>query len=125
MIPYDVKPRFKGTPTECREDLTTDEQAAIRYSVRMWLLQERAKMSFQEASVYLRYERPKALEDFDEKWHLSDSEINIIMKSAKEKFEKASEYTDVFMGYGRFSDDVIYDKLGRRKNLDRYYKGPK
>lgn len=112
-------------PPISNSEYALDELALIRYSVRIWLLQENAGLDYLEASVFLKHERPDSFDSLEIRHNLSKEELDKLMSSAKEKFERASENTDVFMGYCRFSEEVIYDDLGRRKNLDRFYKGPK
>ncbi len=50
--------------------VTDEEFRLIRCATRMWLLQERVPLTFVQAGIYLREEKPESLEDIASRFGL-------------------------------------------------------
>lgn len=94
------KSKVRSHPWRSGEPLTEDEFREVRYATRIWLLQERVPLSFAEARIYLRREKPETPEDIARRFGLSAEDIlrsdpEIIGKVAKAEAER-----DIFFGHG-------------------------
>jgi hypothetical protein len=85
-----------------RSRIGTTEFAQIRYGVALWLLQEKAGLSYKEARVFLAHSRHETTEHLMESLGISRNTIYGLRRSAKKKVEKcnpAPDLSDLLHGY--------------------------
>jgi len=77
----------------------TTELIQITYGVSFWLLQERARFTYKEATVFLAPYRHESLDDLAERFKVSKKKIKKIRKSAYKKLKMFEGRKKVMMGY--------------------------
>lgn len=98
--------------------MTDDRAPQIRYAVRLWLLQERACLSYCEARAYLMDERCETLEDLAKAFSCTTDQVSDIRARAERKVSEANAVRDVFMGYGPIPADSRFDCHVEDRNCD-------
>ncbi len=72
----------------------------IRYSMRIWILQEKLRLSLMEARVYTRRERPETLGEIADFFHASTDDLEKCALIVDEKVREAlKEDPDFFLGF--------------------------
>ncbi len=73
----------------------------IRYSTRIWILQENLKLSLMDARIYTRRERPETIEDIAEFFGTDAGLLESRIPEIENKLESAlEEDPNFFHGYG-------------------------
>ncbi len=88
---------------------TEENFRLIRYSMRIWILQEKLKFSLLAARIYTRNERPESVEDIAEFFHISMKEVVEYIPLVEERVNKALEADpNLFQGFEPvYPDDKI------------------
>ena len=89
----------KSRPWRYGEPLTDAEFREVRYATRMWLLQERVPLSFIEARIYLREEKPESLEDIALRFGMSIEGVHRLEPEIRKKVENARGQREIFFGH--------------------------
>lgn len=80
-------------------DADRERKLKIRYCTRLWLLQEIAGCTFEEARIYLRRERNETPENLMEIYSLDTDAYAGLLASAERKVVDAESQGDLFKGY--------------------------
>ncbi len=79
---------------------TEENFRLIRYSMRIWILQEKLRFSLLAARIYTRNERPESAEAIAEFFHIDVKEVEGYIPLVEEKVRKALEADpDLFQGF--------------------------
>jgi len=87
------------------------EYQQVRYGMCIWLLQEKAGLSFEEARVYMADDRLESAEDLAKTLNVTKQTVHNLASSAKAKMDKVENRDEVFMGYSPLVVD--YSHKGR------------
>ncbi len=80
-------------------DAERERKLKIRYCTCLWLLQEIAGCTFEEARIYLRRERNETRENLMETYSLDEDAYAELLASAEMKVAEAESEGDLFRGY--------------------------
>lgn len=94
------------------ETLTREQFLKVRYATRLWLLQERAHLTFMEARCYLREERNETVKSLAESFGVDEPTIEHTIEEAERKYEEASKLYEIFFGHG-----PVYPRKGEKIEL--------
>jgi len=81
------------------EPMELYEYQQVRYGMCIWLLQEKAGFSFEEARVYMADSRLESAEDLAKTLNVTKQTIHNLASSARAKMDKIEDHDEVFMGY--------------------------
>ncbi|MDR0309588.1 MAG: hypothetical protein LBH88_02375 [Candidatus Methanoplasma sp.] len=81
------------------EPMEIEEYIQVRYGMALWMLQENAGLSYNEARAYLAYERGESTEDVAKALRITKQAVYNLSSSARAKIEEAGELDEVFKGY--------------------------
>jgi len=81
------------------EPMDFEEYQQVRYGMSMWMLQEKAGLTFKEARVYMADDRLESTDDLAKALNVTKQAIYNLGSSAKAKMDKIEDYDAVFMGY--------------------------
>jgi hypothetical protein len=100
---------FFRQPSFNRQGQTTEREFRfIRYSTRVWLLQERAGLSFADARIYTHREKPESFADIDEKFSFEPGESERRYPQVCAEVEEKLKTVDVFCGFDPvYPEDVL------------------
>lgn len=81
-------------------NMTFEQFHYMRYATRVWLLQERARLNYYDARLYLRREWPGTIENLCEVLRCSEERLLKEAERVDKIVEEELKHTDIFLGHG-------------------------